>query len=73
MDSKTDDGGEKELKVRQQIVRLGSRRGDFVAVVSGLKAGDTIVTSGVFKLRPGTAVMVNNSLAPDAQLAPKPS
>jgi membrane fusion protein (multidrug efflux system) len=73
VDSKTDDAGAKELVVRQQIVRLGTRKGDFVEVLSGLKGGDTVVTSGVFRLRPGTAVKVNNSLAPDAQLAPKPS
>jgi membrane fusion protein, multidrug efflux system len=74
VDSKTDkDTGDKELVVRQQIVRLGARRGDFVVVTAGLKAGDTIVTSGVFRLRPGGVVKVNNSLAPDAQLAPKPS
>jgi membrane fusion protein (multidrug efflux system) len=71
VDSSTDGSGEKQLVVRQQIVRLGTRKGDFVEVLSGLKAGDTIVTSGVFRLRPGTAVKVNNSLAPDAQLAPK--
>lgn len=74
VDETTDkDSGEKQLKVRQQIVRLGSRRGDFAEVLSGLKAGDTIVTSGVFRLRPGSLVKVNNSLAPDAQLAPTPS
>jgi membrane fusion protein (multidrug efflux system) len=71
VDSKAGEGGEKSLSVRQQIVRLGTRRGDFVEVVSGLKAGDTIVTSGVFRLRPGTAVKINNSFAPNAQLAPK--
>jgi membrane fusion protein (multidrug efflux system) len=58
--------------LRQQLVRLGVRRGDFVAVVSGLKAGETVVTTGVFKLRNGGAVTVDNSLAPDAQLAPHP-
>jgi membrane fusion protein (multidrug efflux system) len=58
--------------VRQQFVRLGERRGDFVAVISGLKAGDTIASAGVFKLRNGATVVVDNSLAPDAQLAPKP-
>jgi membrane fusion protein, multidrug efflux system len=74
VDSVTDkDTGDKQLTVRQQIVRLGARRGDFVVVTAGLKAGDTIVTSGVFRLRPGGVVKVNNSLAPDAQLAPKPS
>ncbi len=74
VDSAVDkDSGEKGLVVRQQIVRLGARKGDFVVVLSGLKAGDTIVTSGVFRLRPGAAVKVNNSVAPDAQLAPKTS
>jgi membrane fusion protein (multidrug efflux system) len=71
VDEKSGDNGEKSLVVRQQIVRLGSRRGDFVVVSSGLKDGDTIVTSGVFRLRPGGAVKVNNDLAPNAQLAPK--
>jgi membrane fusion protein (multidrug efflux system) len=74
VDSKADEAtGEKQLVVRQQIVRLGSRRGDFVIVISGLKAGDTIVTSGVFRLRPGSVVQVNNALAPDSQLAPTPA
>jgi membrane fusion protein, multidrug efflux system len=68
-----DDTGAKTLTVQQKIVRLGIRRGDFVAVTLGLKEGDTIVTSGVFRLRPGATVKVNNDFAPDAQLAPKPS
>ena len=59
--------------LRQQLVRLGVRRGDFVVVASGLKAGETVVTTGVFKLRNGIAVTVNNTLAPDAQLDPHPS
>jgi membrane fusion protein (multidrug efflux system) len=72
VDTKAAEGTtEKQQIVRQQIVRLGTRKGDFVAVVSGLKAGDTIVTSGVFRLRPGAAVKVNNTVAPDAQLAPQ--
>jgi membrane fusion protein (multidrug efflux system) len=66
------DTGEKQRVVRQQIVRLGVVKGDFVAVTSGLNAGDTIVTSGVFRLRPGSAVKVNNSISPAAQLAPTP-
>jgi len=73
VDEKTGEDGAKVLTVRQQIVRLGARRGDFVVVSSGLKAGDTVVTSGVFRLRPGGAVMINNALAPNAQLSPKPT
>lgn len=58
--------------LRQQFIRLGTTRGDFVTVTSGLKPGDSVVTSGVFKLRSGMAVTVDNKLAPDAKLAPKP-
>ena len=58
--------------VRQQVVQLGEKRGDFVAVVSGLKAGETIVSTGAFKLRNGQAVVVDNTLAPEFKLAPEP-
>jgi membrane fusion protein (multidrug efflux system) len=58
--------------VRQQIVKLGGTRGDQVAVVSGVKPGEEIVTSGVFKLRPGAAVLVNNETQPSNSPAPRP-
>jgi len=58
--------------VRQQFVKLGGARGDQVAVLTGLKPGDEIVSSGVFKLRPGAAVIVNNSVQPANSSAPKP-
>ena len=58
--------------VRQQFVRLGEKRGDFVAVASGLKPGEVVVTTGAFKLRNGAPVTIDNTLAPDAQLAPEP-
>jgi membrane fusion protein, multidrug efflux system len=57
----------------QKFVRLGDRRGDFVAVASGLAAGETVVSTGAFKLRNGMPVAVNNALAPDAKTAPKPT
>jgi len=60
------------LIARQKFVRLGERRGDLVAVVSGLSAGETVVSSGAFKLRNGNAVVVRNDFAPAAELAPKP-
>ncbi|HSN16003.1 MAG TPA: efflux RND transporter periplasmic adaptor subunit [Anaeromyxobacteraceae bacterium] len=59
--------------VRQQFVRLGERRGDFVEVLSGLDEGARIVSAGAFKLRSGMAVALNDSLAPDARLAPTPT
>ncbi len=58
--------------VRQQFVKLGSGRGDQVAVLSGVKPGEEIVSSGVFKLRPGAAVEVNNSVQPSNNPEPKP-
>jgi len=58
--------------VRQQFVKVDGSRGDQVAIVSGLKAGDEIVTSGVFKLRNGAAVQVNNKVQPGNNPAPKP-
>jgi membrane fusion protein, multidrug efflux system len=58
--------------VRQQFVKLGSARGDQVGIVSGIKAGEEVVTSGVFKLRNGTAVQINNSVRPANSRAPKP-
>jgi membrane fusion protein (multidrug efflux system) len=64
--------GEKYRGVRQQFVKLGPARGDQVAVVHGLKAGEEVVTSGVFKLRPGAAVQVNNSVTPSNDPAPQP-
>jgi len=58
--------------VRQQLVKLGSARGDQIAIVSGVKAGDEVVTSGVFRLRNGAAVLVNNKVRPGNNPAPKP-
>jgi membrane fusion protein (multidrug efflux system) len=58
--------------VRQQFVKLGGSRGDQVAVVSGVKPGEEVVTSGVFKLRSGAAVVVNNKVQPSNNPAPKP-
>jgi membrane fusion protein (multidrug efflux system) len=58
--------------VRQQFVKLGGSRGDQVAVVSGINPGDEIVTSGVFKLRNGAAVTVNNEVQPANKPAPEP-
>jgi membrane fusion protein (multidrug efflux system) len=58
--------------VRQQFAQLGEKRGDFIAVLSGLKAGDAVVSTGVFKLRNGQSVVVDNSLAPEFEINPKP-
>ncbi len=56
----------------QQFIRLGERRGDFVAVISGLNPAQTVVSTGVFKLRNGQSVVVDNTLSPEFKLAPEP-
>lgn len=58
--------------VRQQFVRLGEKRGDFVAVTEGLQEGETVVSTGVFKLRNGQAVVADNRLSPPFAEAPRP-
>jgi membrane fusion protein (multidrug efflux system) len=58
--------------VRQQFVKVEGSRGDQVAIISGVNPGDEVVTSGVFKLRNGAAVTVNNKVQPGNNPAPKP-
>jgi len=72
-EQENEQSGETEKVLRQQFVRLGKTRGDFVDVIDGLKAGETIVTSGVFKLRSGMKVIIDNRLAPEPSLDPHPS
>jgi membrane fusion protein (multidrug efflux system) len=73
VEEKTDEKSGKTGKtVRQQFAQLGEKRGDFVAVVSGLKEGDTVVSTGVFKLRNGQSVIEDNTLSPEFKIAPRP-
>jgi membrane fusion protein (multidrug efflux system) len=64
--------GETEKVLRQQFVRLGQARGDFIDVIEGLKPGESVVTSGVFKLRSGMKVIIDNTLAPEPSINPQP-
>src|SRR6267154_2764354 len=64
--------GKESQVIRQQFVRVGEGRGDLVAITQGLKAGETIVSTGVFKLRNGMTVTINNDLAPNPQVNPNP-
>jgi membrane fusion protein, multidrug efflux system len=61
------------LVVRQQLVRVGFARGDFITVESGLKPGERVVSAGVFKLRSGMPVVENNKVTPDSSNAPHPA
>ena len=65
-------GGVRYKGVRQQFVKLGPARGDQVAVLQGVEAGAEVVSSGVFKLRNGAAVQVNNDVRPADSPAPRP-
>ena len=64
--------GKESQMIRQQFVRVGEARGDFVSITTGLKAGEVVVGTGVFKLRNGMAVTINNDLAPKPQMNPTP-
>jgi membrane fusion protein (multidrug efflux system) len=64
--------GKNGQTVRQQFIRVGQSRGDFITVESGLKSGQRVVSSGVFKLRNGMSVVENNEVAPKPAVAPRP-
>ncbi len=68
----TDSEGKPAKTVDQRFVKLGQNRGDQIRVLEGLKAGEEVVTSGVFKLRQGAAVVLNNSVQPSNSPAPTP-
>lgn len=59
-------------QVRQQFVRLGEERGDFVAVLDGVKPGQELVSAGAFKLRNGAKIVINNKSRPNPQVDPRP-
>ncbi|MBV9878801.1 MAG: efflux RND transporter periplasmic adaptor subunit [Verrucomicrobia bacterium] len=66
-------GSDKQFKtVKEQFVKLGGTRGDLTAVTSGIKPGDEVVTSGVFRLKSGSAILVNNRIQPAANTSPTP-
>jgi membrane fusion protein (multidrug efflux system) len=69
------EAGEKPgtFKARQQFVRLGKARGDFVEIVDGLKVGDVVASAGAFKLLNGQAVTVSALPTPEFKLEPTPA
>lgn len=64
--------GKPRLVAAQRFVTTGATRGDQIAIVSGVKEGETVVTAGQIKLRNGVPVLVNNSVQPSDQAAPTP-
>ena len=61
-----------KMTARQQFVKLGGNRGDFVSVVKGLAAGDRVVSAGAFKLTNGASVVINDAMQPEASKEPTP-
>ena len=68
-----DASGKESAVARQRFIRAGERRGDLVAVVEGVKPGETVVSAGAFKLKNGMPVVVSDSLGPKAEVAPRPA
>jgi membrane fusion protein, multidrug efflux system len=72
-DMKDPQSGKSYKGVREQFVKVGQTRGDLVAIESGLKPGEEVATSGVFRLRNAAPIVVNNQTKPEAELRPTPS
>lgn len=68
-----DQQGKDYKGVKEQFIKLGRSRGDMISITSGLKPGEEVVTSGVFRLKSGAHVIVNNKIKPESDLAPRPS
>jgi membrane fusion protein, multidrug efflux system len=68
-----DQQGKEYKGVREQFIKLGQSKGDMISVTSGLKPGEEVVTSGVFRLKSGLRVIVNNKIKPEGELAPTPA
>ena len=67
-----DSSAERVSRLLSRRPRVGESRGDFVAIVDGLKPGQEVVTAGAFKLRNGSPVVIDNRVKPDAKLNPRP-
>lgn len=73
VEQKAEGGAAPKWVAQQRFIKIGAMRGDQVSVVSGLKAGDRVVTAGQMKLRNGAAVQVNNAVVPTNNPNPKPA
>jgi membrane fusion protein, multidrug efflux system len=71
-DKGKDAKGQPQLTARQTFVTTGATRGDQVAVLTGVKEGDTVVTAGLIKLHNGTPLLINNSVQPSDDANPRP-
>jgi len=60
------------LKARQVFIQTGARRGDQIAILGGINEDDLVVTSGQMKLKNGTPLIIDNSVSPANEIAPRP-
>jgi membrane fusion protein (multidrug efflux system) len=72
VDEQPVEGGEPHLVATQTFVTTGETRGDQIAILSGIEAGDTIVSAGQFKLQNGATIEVNNEVQPANEPNPRP-
>jgi len=72
VEDKADATGKPGKVARQQFVKTGETRGDFVSVLDGLSGNETVVTAGAFKLRNGSRVVINNTVGQKPELTPTP-
>jgi hypothetical protein len=61
------------LVVRAQLIRTGRVRGDYISVEAGLKPGEKVVSTGLFKMHPGGRVVEDNTLTPSTSQTPQPN
>jgi len=67
-----DKTGKPALFAKQAFITIGLSRGDQVAILSGIKVGDLVVSSGQLKLKSGSPIIINNKIQPSGDAAPKP-
>ena len=73
IETSKDEQGKEKRTAKQVFVTTGATRGDQVAVLKGIKEGDTVVTSGQLKLRNGSVVLINNTVQPSNDANPQPN
>jgi membrane fusion protein (multidrug efflux system) len=71
IETSKDEQGKEKRTAKQVFVTTGATRGDQVAILKGIKEGDTIVTSGQIKLRNGSPVLINNTVQPNNDAVPQ--
>ena len=72
VDTSDSESDQSSLVLLQKLVQLGAKRGDFIAVIDGLEPGEIVVSTGVFRLRNGMSVAIDNRLSPNFELSPQP-